>query len=924
MRPKRTMRNAASAPAPRTARYSLRRRAFTAAGALTLIAFSAFSGALSAAAEIPGQPVMDSPAANAIQFNPGIFPSGTILAASVTIEVQVHNYDPETNTTDLLCSATLAPLETAWACSGILRAGYNQLTALAYDPAIPTDVSTASPMVQIIKASTLPPAGISSPSNLDVITDRTPTFSGPGPVMGFVDVIVGAETTLCLNVPVGSDGAWSCTVLVPMAYGTYADLRLTTRYANDTLGPVSGSQSLTIQPEKPALSYTFSSAQARVTGVGEASGGVSIELYSAEPAAGGYDYTLAAGCPTLIDMLNFGHVRAFGASTEVCSFSSLAPGVWNVYSGQRVDGQSSAMQSDFFRVPSTPTISARVNANRTVTLSGIANSGELVHVQTSAYAGVCDVVASANTWSCTISPPSGLRSYVAFAEDQGFAADTGEGEPADNSYQGHSAYTAPVSARVPRITPAAIPVVEQPKEWGITLSGDGSYDPGDTVIVTGTNAPSGATVKFELHSTPTALGSVVADVDGSFRMRLTIPEDAEPGAHTIVAILASSTGEAGTGAAGTQIEKPVTVREPVAVVPAEEVKTPSAPADSGAPTVPEQLGAPPILASGLISPLEILTNPLVVATAGSVGLALVLLVFVPAEFFGEALAGHYRTLAGAVGRRRRLGEFFSRIGAWIATHRVLTSVALVLATSAVFSFVDPNFGADLTSVRLIMSCAIAILLVNFASAGITEIVAGRFWHIATRLTVMPWGLLAAILGVISSRVLNFAPGFLLGSIIGVSIIGEVTKRVEARVVVLWSTVVWSIAVGAWLLGGLVPVLPSDHPMAFFAALAGDALAATTAAGLTALVVALLPIALFDGGELFAYSKVQWAIAFGIAIASFSLVIVPSAGNWLELGEGLRNWLILTVSFSVLAIIVYLLARRSTHGRRSRLMGGHVS
>ena len=58
MRPKRTMRNAPSAPAPRTARYSLRRRAFTAAGALTLIAFSAFSGALSAAAEIPAQPVM--------------------------------------------------------------------------------------------------------------------------------------------------------------------------------------------------------------------------------------------------------------------------------------------------------------------------------------------------------------------------------------------------------------------------------------------------------------------------------------------------------------------------------------------------------------------------------------------------------------------------------------------------------------------------------------------------------------------------------------------------------------------------------------------------------------------------------------------------------------------------------------------------
>ena len=69
---------------------------------------------------------------------------------------------------------------------------------------------------------------------------------------------------------------------------------------------------------------------------------------------------------------------------------------------------------------------------------------------------------------------------------------------------------------------------------------------------------------------------------------------------------------------------------------------------------------------------------------------------------------------------------------------------------------------------------------------------------------------------------------------------------------------------------------------------------------------------------------RWAIAFAIAVASFSLVIVPSAGNWLELGEGLRNWLILTVSFIVLAIIVYLFARRGMQGRRSRLMGGHTS
>jgi len=70
--------------------------------------------------------------------------------------------------------------------------------------------------------------------------------------------------------------------------------------------------------------------------------------------------------------------------------------------------------------------------------------------------------------------------------------------------------------------------------------------PGDQLLLRGSDFAPGDELQLHLHSTPVLLGTVTADDDGAFEFRLTIPEDAEPGDHTITAqldgtVLASTT-----------------------------------------------------------------------------------------------------------------------------------------------------------------------------------------------------------------------------------------------------------------------------------------------------------------------------------------------------------------------------------------------
>ncbi|MGD2202765.1 MSCRAMM family protein [Microbacterium maritypicum] len=83
----------------------------------------------------------------------------------------------------------------------------------------------------------------------------------------------------------------------------------------------------------------------------------------------------------------------------------------------------------------------------------------------------------------------------------------------------------------------------------------GSIRAGKDIAISGTGFAPGATIAFELHSDPIALGTLTADADGALQGTLRIPATAPAGAHTLVALSGTTviarTALTVTAAAGT-------------------------------------------------------------------------------------------------------------------------------------------------------------------------------------------------------------------------------------------------------------------------------------------------------------------------------------------------------------------------------------
>lgn len=91
------------------------------------------------------------------------------------------------------------------------------------------------------------------------------------------------------------------------------------------------------------------------------------------------------------------------------------------------------------------------------------------------------------------------------------------------------------------ITVSVVPTLDHsitPAEFHLTATAAVGLErdtllPGDSVLVTATGLTPGEQVEVWLHSAPTRIGAGVANPDGAFQVRVTIPADTVPGDHRI-------------------------------------------------------------------------------------------------------------------------------------------------------------------------------------------------------------------------------------------------------------------------------------------------------------------------------------------------------------------------------------------------------
>jgi hypothetical protein len=799
--------------------------------------------------------------------------------------------------------ASPAPAE--WACPAItLDPGPHTVTATQYLE----DDFTAEFDV-LLPAPTLPSALSFELGTTDATVAGTRAYAASTRVTVYEDFGegVGAElaTTTC---PPEAEDTFSCVLdLSALAVDTYTvraehflpgDPGVLAVYSETSLDIVSGEYT------GPVLDCTFQPSGATIS----ASAPTNFGIYSLVPSLDDVGWVLvdqgycggSAGYrDTSVGLWDdtplSGQEGGDGCTTAGCTLIGLAPGIYEVYySGAEGETEGDGSFDYLFRVPEAPTAVA-ASAGNSIAMSGTATPGDTVRVVGGSGATLCQTTATgAGTWGC------------------GFAASTQTSARAisiDPQSGGLSAYSATRSIPVFVAPPVGepdppAPVLPTLVLWLLNFDGDlSNLRPGDTFSMTIEGMPQGWGIEVIMHSTPQSLGTAVA-TGSPQTLEFTVPDDIEAGPHRIEVIATSPLGVTQTQ------DFDATVVDEIKPVDKELETEPDEPGPtdgtglSGGATVDRSNPAAPSALTDSIAPLRlVIDNPVTIAIAGGLALALLFLVALPTELLNSSLSSNSSRLGRVYGTFDRA---MTRAQDWlirVTRSRAVAAAALVVIVAIIYGFVDPGFGFDLVSLRLVLSLGIAFFILSFVASWISGIIIRRAWGAIGVVAMQPTIILFAVIGVIVARILEFSPGFLVGVAIGLELL-QASKQVTARAVFVQIGVVTGLALAAWVVYSVFT--PGDD---FVGMLVDDTMVAVTAEGLTGALIAVFPLKFLDGRELWEVSKRLWAAAFLLVAVAFALLVLPTAVEGTDVAD-YGVWLLVFAVFGAVSLAVWVIFVRA--------------
>lgn len=816
------------------------------------------------------------------------------------------NYSP-------YCSIATNPLATVWFCTaptGTLAHGLNYIRATATDAVPETSIPSAPITITVVNQPT-----IASPADGLYTNDYQPTFSGTSDGTYYDVYTDDFVTHFCGGTVVNQ--AWNCdsatvpdgdyTYLVQTTFGATTIFSSTRTLHIDTVAPAAP----TVDPIANPIN---SSPPFFISGLAEED--ATVQVYAdGTPVAcstGPIDYTGYWACTPTLGFQSGSHNLTATQTDLAGNVSALSTGIPLVLN-DTTPPTFPVVTSPYDSVSGSTVLAARSGAHPTI--SGVAETGATLEVFDGANPLSCtqsNPIGGANTFTCTIVQSLALGVHNIYLR-QTDGAGNSSGLPSAPQL----ALT--VLATPPPASPANPAPVTPPQlfsvKWSLAFQTDNPFPfPGDPVNFSGTDLPPGASVIAEIHSDPVLLGTAVVNSNGKFTLAATVPNSTPAGAHEFVVTVTDSEQTAQTTTV------PVTVQP---IPEAEKPETNSPDATPGESTQdPTQNGAgqdtkeqrkalaakanrndpaaPTSFTGSLPKFAEILSSPVVLAAGVGSGIALLFFVALPAELVNSSLDENYERVFGRF-RLRKVG-WIERLKKWSKKKPLIGGIILTVLASFILSFSDPRFGFDLASLRLFISCVIATFLLGYLANQITSRILKRNWNIVSSIQLQPFGLIIALLGVIVSRVLDFAPGLLIGLILTLALGGRVNRKSEVKYVLTWAGVQFALSIIGWIIYNLVAGAIASG--SFFGALFDDTVAAIGAAGLSSLVVALLPITYFDGRTLFKSSKLRWAIVYGVVLIAFFVIVVGSGGLWGDIEQPLWIWLIVFAIFSLVCLAIY--------------------
>jgi uncharacterized membrane protein len=222
------------------------------------------------------------------------------------------------------------------------------------------------------------------------------------------------------------------------------------------------------------------------------------------------------------------------------------------------------------------------------------------------------------------------------------------------------------------------------------------------------------------------------------------------------------------------------------------------------------------------------------------------------------------------------------------------------------AFVDPDFGFNLMSLRLVVTLFLSFLLFNFAAWTIVRRVAVRLQPESDPYLRFRWGsLLLVIVAVLIARLLGLEPGVIFGLVAGIAYAATLQAAKSAVVTIVGSAFGLALALLAWVGYSLLAPAQIDNFAFVFLV---EFLAGVTVKGVSTLPLSLLPLGNLEGAKLFGWKKAVWGASYVVGLAAFMLALATIPKAWGEIPDFLR-WIWIFGAYAVVAVVVWAVNAR---------------
>ncbi len=219
------------------------------------------------------------------------------------------------------------------------------------------------------------------------------------------------------------------------------------------------------------------------------------------------------------------------------------------------------------------------------------------------------------------------------------------------------------------------------------------------------------------------------------------------------------------------------------------------------------------------------------------------------------------------------------------------------------AFVDPAFGLNWMSLRVVITLFASFLLFNLAAWAVVRRVARRIQPDSQPYLRFRWGSLAIVaIAVLVARLLELQPGVIFGLVAGIAYAVTLQASRSALITLVGSVFGLVLAFVAWLgYSLLAPVSDGGNVALVFLV---EFLAGVTIKGVATLPLSLLPIGTLDGAKVIKWKRAAWAVAYALGLAAFMIVLLTIPKSWGTIPGDFVRWVILFGIYAVLAVGIW--------------------